>query len=158
MSAALISSWRSRLRAGGIHFCISAAIALLAALFVFVFWYPYPFRELSGGRELFLILVSVDVILGPLITVAIFNRAKPLRELKRDLAMVGLLQLVALAYGMWTVFVARPVYVVFEYDRFRVVHAIEVPDSLLPKAPPALRSLPLFGTRVLALREFASSQ
>jgi hypothetical protein len=69
--------WKDRLRASAIHFCISVAIALLAALLVFFVWYPNPYREISGGRELFLILVSVDVVLGPLITLAIFDRAKP---------------------------------------------------------------------------------
>jgi hypothetical protein len=148
------SSLRERLRAGAIHFCISLTVAALAALLVFLFWYPYPFRELSGGRELFLILVSVDVTLGPLVTVAIFNRAKPWPVLRRDLGFVGLLQLAALAYGMHTAFIARPVYVAFEYDRFRVVHAIEVPKSTIDQAPEALRDLPGFGAKLVALRPF----
>ena len=152
--SAINFSWRDRLRAGSIHFCISALIAAIAALFVFFFWYPAPYREISGGRELFLILITVDVILGPLLTVSIFNRAKPWPVLRRDLAVVGLVQLVALGYGMWTVFVARPVHLVFEFDRFRVVHAIEVPRGLLDQAPPELRALPLFGTTMLAVRPF----
>ncbi len=147
-------NWKDRVRASTIHFCISVAIAALAALLVFLVWYPHPYREISGGRELFLILVTVDVILGPLITLSIFNRAKPWRVLRRDLAFVGLIQLVALGYGMWTVFVARPVHLVFEYNRFRVVHAIDVPEELLDKAPAELRMLPLFGPTVLALRPF----
>jgi hypothetical protein len=158
MLDAIHFSWRVRLRASAVHFCISAIIAVIAALFVFVFWYPDPYREISGGRELFLILVAVDVILGPLITLTIFNRAKPWPVLCRDLAFVGLVQLVALGYGMWTVFVARPVHLVFEYDRFRVVHAIEVPTELLVRAPPELRTLPLFGITVLALRPFRDAE
>src|SRR6478609_8700249 len=102
--------WKVRFKASAIHLGISLAIAVLAAMLVFGIWYPYPYRELSGGRELFLLLVSVDVILGPLITLAIFNRAKPRKELRRDLAVVGLIQLAALGYGLWTVFVARPVH------------------------------------------------
>jgi hypothetical protein len=82
-------------------------------------------------RTQFLIVVTVDVILGPLITLAVFNRAKPWTELRRDLVIVALIQLSALGYGLWTVFVARPVHLVFEYDRFRVVHAVEVPPEML---------------------------
>ena len=149
--------WKVRPQACAVHFCISAAIAVAAALFVFIAWYPYPYREISGGRELFLILVTVDVILGPLITLSIFNRAKPRPVLRRDLAFVGLVQLIALGYGMWTVFVARPVHLVFEYDRFRVAHAIEVPTELLVQAPAQLRDLPLFGPTVLALRPFRNA-
>jgi hypothetical protein len=129
-------------------------VALLAAALVFLIWYPYPYRDASGGRALFMLVVTVDVIVGPLLTFAIFNRKKPLKELKRDLAVVVLLQLGALAYGLWTVFVARPVYLAFEIDRFRVVHAIEVDEQLLTKAPQGLRALPLTGPRQVAVRPF----
>lgn len=150
-------NWKERLHASGIHFGISIVIALLAALLVFLVWYPYPYREISGGRDLFLILVSVDVLLGPLITLAIFNRAKPWRVLARDLMIVGLIQLAALAYGMWAVFLARPVHLVFEFDRFRVVHAVEVPEEMLVQTPAGLEALPLTGPTVLAVRLFRDS-
>ena len=150
----MTSFWTDRFKASGIHLGISLTIALLAALLVFGLWYPYPYREMSGGRELFLIVVAVDVILGPLITLVVFNRAKPARELKRDLTLVAVLQLAALGYGMWTVFVARPVHLVFEYDRFRVVHAIDVPAELLGKTPPDVVALPLTGPTLLSLRPF----
>jgi hypothetical protein len=146
--------WKDRCKASGIHLGISLAVASLAALLVFGLWYPYPYREISGGRELFSLVVAVDVILGPLVTLAVFNRSKPWRELKRDLAMVALLQLAALGYGIWTVFVARPVHMVFEYDRFRVVHAIDVPAELLRRAPPDVVALPLTGPTLLSLRPF----
>ena len=154
MQKPIVFNWKDRFTASGIHFGISLVIALLAAVLVFGIWYPYPYREISGGRELFFIVVMVDVILGPLITLAIFNRAKPRRELRRDLAMVALIQLAALGYGVWTVFVARPVHLVFEYDRFRVVHAVDVPHEMLERAPPGLTVLPVTGPTLLSLREF----
>ncbi len=67
---------------------------------------------------------------------------------------MALLQLAALGYGMWTVFVARPVHVVFEYDRFCVVHAIDVPAELLNRTPPDVVALPLTGPTLLSLRPF----
>jgi hypothetical protein len=154
MTQTTVFNWKDRLQASAIHLGISLAIAALAALLVFGLWYPYPHGDAAGGRELFLIVVSVDVILGPLITLAVFNRRKPKDELVRDLTVVGLIQLAALAYGLWTVMVARPVHVVFEFDRFRVVHAIEVPEELLPQAPTDVRGLPLTGPTVLAVRPF----
>jgi len=150
--------WKNRLRASGIHLCISAAVAFLAALLVFLVWYPYPYREISGGRELFVILISVDVVLGPLITLTIFNPTKPRSELVRDLTIVGLIQLAALGYGLWTVFEARPVHLAFEIDRFRVVHAVDVPPELLDQAPSGLRSLPLVGQSTVAVRPFKDAQ
>jgi len=148
------SFWKDRFKASGIHLCISVILAALAGALVFGLWYPYPYREISGGRELFLLLVSVDVVLGPLITLAIFDRRKPRGELIRDLSVVGVIQLAALGYGMWTVFVARPVHLAFEYSRFVVVHAVDVPQDMLSQAPSDLQSLPLVGPTPLSLRPF----
>lgn len=145
-------NWRDRLMACGIHLALSLGIAGLAALLVFFVWYSYPYREISGGRELFLILVSVDVVLGPLLTFSIFDRRKSRRALAFDFTVIGLTQLAALAYGLWTVFVARPVHLVFEYDRFRVIHAIDVPADLLPKTPAGIDALPLTGPTTLSIR------
>lgn len=146
--------WKERLRASGIHLAVSLCVALLAAVLVFGVWYPYPYREISGGRALFLLVVCVDVVMGPLITLVIFNRSKPSKELVMDLTVVGALQLAALGYGLWTVFVARPVHLVFEYTRMSVVHAIDVDASQLAKAPAALQVLPVTGPTSIALRPF----
>lgn len=146
------SFWQDRVKAGIIHLGLSLAVAALAALLVFGIWYPYPYREISGGRELFLLVVAVDVVLGPLVTLAIFNRWKVWTVLRRDLAVVALLQLSALAYGLWTVYVARPVHLVFEVDRFRAVHAIEVPLELIGKTSPNVNAMPITGPSLLSLR------
>ena len=153
-----MTDWKIRIRAATVHLCISLLIAVLAAGLVFGLWYPYPYRDLSGGRELFLLIVAVDVVLGPLITLVVFNRTKPRKELVRDLAMVGLLQLAGLGYGLWTVHEARPVHLVFEIDRFRAVHAVDVPQVLLSKTPQGIDALPLTGPSLLAVRPFASEQ
>lgn len=141
-----------RLRAAGIHAVLSALVAALAAGLVFGLWYPTPFREISGGRELFFIVVAVDVVLGPLITLAVFDRRKPWRELRRDLAVVALLQLGGLVYGLHTVYEARPVVLALEVDRLRVVRAIDLDNAELAKAPPEWRKLPLWGLQVLTAR------
>lgn len=156
--SAMSISLKSRLSAAGIHLTISLVVAAAAAWLVFGLWYPYPYREISGGRELFFIVIAVDVIMGPLLTLAVFNRNKPASELRRDLSVIGLLQIAALAYGLWTVSVARPVHLVFEMDRFRVVHAIEVPETELDQAPPELQRLPWTGPTLLSLRAFENNK
>ncbi len=154
----MMQSWKIRVRASAIHLAISLSIAALAALLVFNWWYPYPYRELSGGRGLFALLVAVDVALGPLITLVIFNTAKTRRHLVMDFLAVGLLQVAALAYGLWTVFQARPVYLVFEYHRMAVVHAVEIEPETLAKAPLGLQQLPLRGPALLSLRPLKPSE
>ena len=154
---AVSTFWKGRSKAAGVHFVLSLLVAAVAALLVFFVWYPYPYREISGGRELFFIVVAVDVIMGPLMTLAVFNLAKPRAELMRDLAIIGFLQLAALGYGLWTVSVARPVHLVYEIDRFRVVHAVDIPGELMDKAPLEFRQLPLTGPTLLSVRDFKNS-
>lgn len=146
-----------RLKATIVHALLSLMVAALAAALVFGLWFPYPFRDISGGRELFTLLVSVDVVLGPLLTFAVFSRGKPKRKLVADLVVIAVLQLSALGYGLFTVFIARPVHLVWELDRMRVVHAADIPLELLSKAPVNLQTMPLFGPTELAVRPFANA-
>ena len=146
--------WPDRLKASAIHLTLSLTMAALAAALVFGVWYPYPYREISGGRELFLILVTVDVVLGPLMTLAVFNRVKPWPVLRRDLIVIAVVQLLALSYGLWTVCVARPVHMVFEYNRFSVVHAVDIPPEELAKTPAGINALPMMRPSLLSLRAF----
>ncbi|TXH89734.1 MAG: pilus assembly protein [Rhodoferax sp.] len=154
MTSSTSSFWKDRIRASAVHLSLSVVVAALSALLVFGLWYPYPYREIAGGRELFVLVVAVDVIMGPLITLAIFDRRKHWNKLRRDLLIVVLLQLSALGYGLWTVAIARPVHLVFEIDRFRVVHAIEIPDELVHMTPQGITALPFSGPSLLGLRPF----
>jgi hypothetical protein len=145
---------RARARAAILHLGLSLLVAALAAALVFGFWYPMPYREISGGRELFLLIVAIDVVVGPLLTFAVFDRRKPRRELRRDLAIIVLLQLIALGYGLHTVERARPAAVALEAEgqRLRVVRAIELDDAALARAPAGLRQIPWFGHLEVAAR------
>jgi hypothetical protein len=141
----------SRWRAASIHLAISAAIAGAVLGVMLVVWYPQPFFEAAGGSHLLLILVGVDVVLGPTITLVIFDlKKKPLRALKFDLMVIATLQLAAMLYGVSVVFNARPVYVVFVKERFELVTAAEIDPAELAKVTQAeFRDLPLTGPRVI---------
>ncbi|WP_041376835.1 type VI secretion system membrane subunit TssM [Polaromonas naphthalenivorans] len=147
-------------KAAFIHLLCSLALALLAGILVFSLWYPYPYRELSGGRELFLLVMAVDVVCGPLLMLVLFNPAKPLTELWRDLGLVVLIQLGALGYGLWTVWQARPLFLVVELERLKVVSAPDLRLATDPLAAAALANLPASlkprwfeGPTIVALRE-----
>lgn len=143
---------KNKARAARLHLGLSVIVATIAGCLVFGVWYPYPYRDISGGRELFGLIVAVDVVLGPLITFVVFNPSKQRREMMFDLSLVVILQLSALLYGLWSVYQARPIHTVFEYDRFRVIHAIEVPREDLGKAPIGIDPMPLAGPTWLSLR------
>jgi len=108
-------------KAAFLHLLASAVVSALAAILVFGAWFPFPYAQLSGGFKLFLLVVGVDVVCGPLLTLVLFNPSKPRSELWRDMGLVVLIQLVALVFGLFTAWQARPLYLVHEIDRFRVI-------------------------------------
>jgi len=139
----------NRLRASGVHLLISICIAALSAALVFLLWYPSPLAAASGVTSIFLLLLGVDISLGPLITLFVFDLKKP--ELKRDLLIVGVIQLSALIYGLHAVYIARPAYLVFAADRFDMVFANDLDDKKLAEAKlPQFRSLPVLGPQTIA--------
>lgn len=141
----------NRFTASGLHLAVSAIVAMTILVAMRLVWYPSPYFEAIEAGGLILILVAVDVVMGPLITLIVFNRNKP--ELKRDLSIVVFLQLVALVYGIHVVFVARPVYAVFNVDRFDMVTASEIaPDELKKATRPEFKSLPWWGPQIIAAK------
>lgn len=145
--------WKERSRAAAWHLTGSLLAVVLAATLVFALWYPYPYREVSGGRDLFRLIMSADVLIGPFLTFSVFDRRKSRSVLKRDLMCIVLMQLGALSIGIYVSSQARPVYLVHEVDRFRVVTAAEIDPRDLPAAKPAYRRIPLHGIRVIGVRK-----
>ena len=148
----LSDNLRFRLIAAGAHVAASAVVAACVALVTLGLWYPGPLGAMAGGRQLFLLVLSVDVVMGPLLTLVVFDRRKPRSELVRDLAVIAVLQLGALAYGLNTVYIARPVAMVYEPGRFRLVTANDVRVEDLPKAREEYRRLSLTGPLILGTR------
>lgn len=149
----------SRWVAGGIHLLASACIAATVTALVLWRWYPGEYRQLSGGTHLLWIVIFVDVTIGPLLTLLVYDVRKPMRLIRMDLAIIVGLQAAALAYGVWTAFHARPVYLVFEYDRFRVVHGSDVAIEEFegPLDSSVSKRLPVAGPQMLAARDFVDA-
>jgi hypothetical protein len=122
----------NRFRAAGTHLALSVAVATSIFLAVYFVWYPDALFDAAGGRDLFLLIASVDVTLGPLLTLIVFKSGK--KGLAFDLTLIATMQLVALSYGVWVLFETRPAYVVFVKDRYELVRANEIPEENLAKA------------------------
>ena len=153
-----MSIWKDKARAGSIHLGLSAMVAVMAAALVFGLWFPYPYRDISGGRELFVLVTVVDIAMGPLLTLVIYNRNKSWREKILDFSLIGFLQLAALSYGLWSVAQARPVHLVFSYDRFNVVTAADIAPETLAYAPEPLQTLPWLGPTTISLRPLVGNE
>ena len=139
----------TRWQASGIHLLISAAIAAAALFLTLRVWYPPPLFTAEGGSELLFIMVAVDVVIGPLITLIIFKPGKS--GLRFDLTVIALVQASALVYGVHVMFVARPVYIVLVDNQFETVRANDLDPANVAQAPAAFQSVPHTGPVFVAV-------
>lgn len=123
----------NRWQASGGHFSFSLLLGLVVfALFRFV-WYPDALFTLAGADKLLFLVVGIDVVLGPLLTLIVFNAKK--KSLIWDLAVIVAVQLGALGYGVWVMAQSRPVFLVGATDRFELVTANQIRPEELALAP-----------------------
>lgn len=126
-----------RLLCFGSHLFVSFIIALLSLFVVFLLWYPSPLDAALGVADIFLLLLCIDVIVGPLLTLLVAKQSK--KTLKMDLLVIGILQLAALSYGLYIVAQGRPVWMVYDNNRFEVVQAFEAVTQPGSSSPFQLR-------------------
>lgn len=113
------------------HLAISLLIALIAAFIVFKVWYPSPLQLATGVTTLFLMLLIIDVILGPILTLLVYKPGK--KTLVMDLTVIACLQIAALAYGLHSVADGRPAWIAFAADRFELVRVPDIDTEHLGK-------------------------
>lgn len=140
----------TRTRAAGIHLFISGIIVFTLLVLMFEIWYPNKYFALMGGDGLIYLIVGIDLCLGPLLTLVVFKSGK--KSLKLDLAIIALIQLVALAYGSYTMFNARPIFTAYADGEFSIATASEVTDAELKlAAKPEWSIRPLTGPMLVGI-------
>lgn len=112
-----------RLTAFAFHLAASALVLLIIFGLLYFGWYAWPAWYLLGAGSMVGLIVLVDVILGPLLTLMIANPAKPRGELRRDIALIVLVQLTALGYGVFTLWQARPLFYALTIERIELISA-----------------------------------
>ena len=136
-----------RVRAVAIHFGICLIVGAVLFTLFWQIWYPVPLFKAVGGLEIFLMLLTIDVVLGPLLTFIVYKEDG--WRLRFDLAVIGIVQLSAMLYGAHTLFQGRPVYVAALGKRFEVVSAAEVRQQELDTAH---QTLPLWGPKWVGIK------
>lgn len=138
----------SRYRASGTHFLISCVVGLALLMLCWYMWYPAPMLSAIGGYQIFFLITGIDVVLGPALTLVVFNPKK--KYLVFDLAVIVILQISAFYYGVSTLLEARPAYVVALGKSFQLIQASEIPDANIAKAK---TSLPLWGPKLVGAKD-----
>lgn len=106
------------------HLSISLLIVLLVIGLVFFIWYPFPLAKAVGVTHIFLMLLVIDVILGPLLGLLVYKEGK--KTLKFDLSVIIIIQIAALCYGVFSIEQGRPAWLVFHADRLELVRKNDI--------------------------------
>lgn len=136
----------NRWKASAIHLSISVVLAAVIGALLYFVWFPSPYFAAAGANGLILLLMGVDVCIGPLLTLLVVNRKKAAKLLRLDLTVIGVLQAIAFVYGLHVIIGARPVFIVAEVDRLVMVSADQLTDADLAKGDrPEFRKRSLTG-------------
>ncbi|MFW2100549.1 TfpX/TfpZ family type IV pilin accessory protein [Acinetobacter johnsonii] len=134
------------------HLSVSILIALIIIGIVFFIWYPSPLATAVGVTQIFLMMLAIDVIVGPVLGLLVYKEGK--KTLKIDLSIIIALQISALGYGIYSIEQGRPVWVAYNVDRFELVRKNEIIDDHIDKASPQYQQISWFKPQYVAV-EFA---
>lgn len=131
------------------HLLISFFIALLFIAIVFLFWYPFPLAKAVGVTYIFLMLIAIDVVVGPILGLFVYKEGK--KTLKLDLTVIILLQSLALVYGMYSIAKGRPVWIVQNENLFELVRYNDIVKDHIHEAQPQYQTPSWFKPQYVAV-------
>lgn len=133
------------------HLFISLVIALFVMGLVFFIWYPAPLATSVGVKHIFLMMLVIDVIIGPILGFLVYKEGK--KSLKFDLGVIILLQISALLFGIYSIAQGRPAWLVFNVDRFELVRQNEIIDQHINNADIQFQHAPWFGPEYVSITQ-----
>jgi len=140
----------TRWKAFGLHLLLSLTLISGITLAALLVWYPHGLWRISGLDRLMAVMLVIDITAGPFLTLCIYRPGK--WGLGFDLKVIALVQAAFLAYGLHTLWQARPVFLVGTDVRFTLVSAKDVdPEDLAKAARPEWQKLPWTGPHLVGV-------
>lgn len=122
------------------HLVVSLFIAFVIVGLVFFVWYPSPLATAVGVTHIFLMMLVIDVIVGPLLGLLVYKEGK--KTLKFDLGVIIAVQVSALCYGLYSIEQGRPAWIAYNVDRFELVRKNEIINDHIDQALPQYQNAP----------------
>ena len=141
----------ARWKASGLHLLLSIFLVGGLALTALLLWFPHGLYKVADLDRLMLIMLGIDLTMGPLLTLVVFKPGKP--SLKWDLTVIGLCQIAFMGYGLHVLWQARPVFLVASDVRINLVFANEIgPEDLAAARQPQWRRLSWTGPQLVGVK------
>lgn len=133
------------------HLTFSILIAIICLILVFGVWYQPPLAKAVNVTHLFLMMLCIDVIIGPLLSLLVYKEGK--KSLKFDLSVILIIQLCALAVGIYSMAQGRPAWIAFHADRFELIRNNEIVVQSTDKISPEYESPSWYGVQYVAVKK-----
>ncbi|SEO76325.1 TfpX/TfpZ family type IV pilin accessory protein [Acinetobacter sp. yr461] len=140
----------SRLKFFLVHFSCSLFSALLLLFWVFKVWYPYPLAQALGVTNIVIMIVIIDLIIGPILCFIIYKVEK--KTLRFDLSVIIFFQIVAFLFGFYNLSQGRPVWLVYNQGNIDLVQRVEIIKDDMGKALLKFQKIPMFGPEIAAVK------
>jgi len=109
----------SKSKVFAIHLAISVLIFGVLSWILLFRWFPGELFFIDGGWQGMRIIAAVDLVLGPMLTLIFYKPGKP--RVILDLVIIAMVQVGALAYGVWSAHQQSTVALAFVDARFVTV-------------------------------------
>lgn len=133
------------------HLSLSGLAAISIIFIIYCLWYPGEIASAEGVTHIILMLVIIDVIIGPALGFLVYKEGK--KTLKIDLTIIIVLQIIALGYGVYSVAQSRPVWIVQAGSIFQVVRLNMIDEDSQMRAHTIYRQPTLLKPRWVAVDE-----
>ena len=141
-----------KVKAASVHLLISVLVFIIFLYFILYEWYPEPFFTAQGGWQGIRLMAFVDLVLGPTLTLIVYNHLKQRKYIIFDISVIVAVQIAALILGGYTVYSQRPIALVYWGTAFYTVtnddyhkQGLETPDfsQYSQYIPPLIYSRPV---------------
>lgn len=116
------------------HFIFSFLLIGGLSFFIVSLWYPDIWASELGGYKLVVMMLLLDLGVGPLCVGLSYKPHKTKKANFFDITVITLCQLAFFSWGAWTVSISRPVYIVFDTDRFEMTVDQDIDRTKLPES------------------------
>lgn len=142
-----LSESASRIHAA--HF-FSSAILLSVIYIVFIrSWFPYPYERMLGFHPFFLAFFILYVFFGPILIWFLYYKRVNSQTAKKRWGLIAIFQLLLLGIGLLVINQIRPIFLVAEVDRFKVISRYDLRDVDFQDIPAFLSPQYFGGPRVV---------
>lgn len=114
---------KNRLKFFVSHLTLSVVVIGIFLAVVLLLWYPSPLAWAMGVLPILGMLALIDVFVGPIFGFLVYKTGK--KTLKMDLTVIVLIQIVAFAFGAYSIAQSRPAWIVHHGNTFSVVRRVD---------------------------------